>query len=90
MAGHGHQLRAPGGRVHHPPRIGDGERDRLFDQHVLAGLERRDGHVGVILRRQGQHQAVDFSARTSSMVMALTEWTPASWPARSAWRSQTA
>jgi hypothetical protein len=59
VAGHGHQA-GPGSRIHDAPRIGDGQGDRLLHQHVLAGLQHGNGLVGMILRRQGQHHAVDF------------------------------
>ncbi len=51
------------GRRHGPFGIGDGQRDRLFHEHVLAGLDGPDGGLGVELRRQRHDDAVDILAR---------------------------
>jgi hypothetical protein len=45
-----------------PLGIGNGERDRLFDQHVLACLHRADSEVGMKLRRQRHDDGVDIAA----------------------------
>ena len=51
-----------------PPRTArsasaHGQRDRLFDQHVLAGFDRADGEIGMELRRQRHDDGVDVVAR---------------------------
>ena len=43
--------------------VGDGQRDRLFDQHVLAVLDRPDRELGMELRRQRHDDGVDVVAR---------------------------
>ena len=50
-----------GGRLHRPLGIGNRQRDRFFDQHVLAGLGGADRHFGVKLRRQRHHDGVDIT-----------------------------
>ena len=47
-------------------RVGDGQRDRLFDQHVLAVLDRPDRELGMELRRQRHDDGVDVVARDKS------------------------
>ena len=47
---------------HRPLAVVDGQRDRLFDQHVLAGLDSPYGEVGMELRRQRHDDAVDVVA----------------------------
>ena len=49
-------------RRHRPLAVRHGQRDRLLDQHVLAGLDRAHGEVGMELRRQRHDDAVDVVA----------------------------
>ena len=50
------------GRRHRPLAVGHGQRDRLLDQHVLAGLDRAHGGIGMELRRQRHDDGVDVVA----------------------------
>ena len=63
MADHEDALDASRRRRNRPFGIGDRQRDRLFDQHVLAVLDRPDGELGVELRRQRHDDGVDVVAR---------------------------
>ena len=55
---HAARLRPPRG-VGHVDRLVDGVGERLLAQHVLAGLERRDGDVGVRVARRADVDEVD-------------------------------
>ena len=49
-----HHQRSAGSlrRRDHAVAVGGGQRERLFEEHVLAGLERSDGRFGVEVRGQ--------------------------------------
>ena len=65
VADHEQLARGRGGR-HHLVGFGRLERDRLFDQHVLAGLERLDGHPAVGVVGNAEIDQVDLRDRPAT------------------------